>query len=922
MATSRKYGYDTKGNVVSSNVYVKAMYDVSALGNAQVPTEATMVAWRKNQNLTQTTREDFARDARGQLTGTTSYAQVAADGTGIFNAATTLKETFVFDASGNLLNHVTGAIGTSTTVDGLGRTISSTDSLARTTTTVYAGNTVKTTAPNGLITTQTYDADGRLTSVTLVSSGVAQNTQNYFYDSIGNLLRTTDATGVTTWVLYDAASRLIATIDGMGVMTELVLDAAGLPTQKVTYATPVNTALLVDASGKPNNPPIGNVRPVANATADRRINISYDGAGRQTSTTDPVNLVNSQGFDGAGRISFEHQTDLNTNKTRGSWITQLDADGNRTPMFDQANFSYVDMYNGAGQRSTWNFGNQQYLATIYDGAGRVVGQLDENNGMGGAYLTETVYNANGQVDHTTRYATPWANFAYNDNAGFNGYSINTVRPAASSADETTSFTYDADGRVSTMTAPDGTQTSYTYELNTDRVASSTVGVGRADASTIQRHYDAWGRVIGQLSGVGSATLGTNPTAAQIATAWATYGTQYTYDAAGRLATQKDPLGHTTQYFYDNAGHLRFTVDAQNMVTERRYDSFGNVTLQVRYAAAVNMTGVPAGGLVTAALTSAVSAIAQTSKDEITRTVYDQMGHVTLSISAAGSATTFVNNAFGDVLQTRLYNQTVSVAVALGYTDTQLVTLVTGAADAARDQITSMSYDADGHLTVLADSTGAVTLYTPNYRGDSPTVTRLATRLSAAQLLDYAHLSTAYTTSAADQQTYNIYDESGRVVLSFDPAGYGTEFLRDANGNVTSEVRFAKSWSTVFGNTAIYGYFNGVASLAAKLSDPVNDRVTRNVYDKDNRLVLTVDPTGAATSYAYDSAGDLRQQIRYANAVPASAFKAGGDSDTQLLARMGTLAGRRARPAHRQRPRRRPSPDAAGRAVRPGHRIHL
>ena len=897
-----EYGYDAKGNLTSTNEYTnatygtsltpydpKTTYDTSGLSPANVPTEATMVTWRNAQDLTQTDRTDYARDVRGQLSTTTSYSKTATDGTGIFNASTSTKTTYVYDAAGNLLNHTLGTVSASTAVDGLGRTISSTDGLARTTLTAYAGGTIKTTAPNGLVTTQTFDADGRLVHVTNVSAGVNQQSTTDVYDASGNLLQSVDATNVSTWALYDAAGRRVASIDGNGIMTEYVLDTAGLVTQTITYATPVNTALLVNAGGSPINPPLASVRPTANAAADRRVSTSYDAVGRASAIVDSAGLTTSIGYDGAGRESFQHSYDSSTGATRGSLVKQYDADGNLVLTFDQASIAGLYGYDDIGNQISSDVANQDYTVTLYDRSGRVVGQLQGAGGAGDAYVTETVYNASGLVDHVTRYATTWSNFAQYINNGFNGVTIDTVRPAASPADETTSYVYDANGRLTSRTDPAGIVTSYAYETGSNRIASITTGASRPDATTVQKRYDAWGRVTAELSGVGSSTLGASPTPAQVTAAWAAYSTQYTYDAAGRLATQKDALGNTTTYFYDNNGQLRYTVDPQGRVTESRYDSFGDTTFVIHYATAISMTGITAGGLVPAALTSAVSAVAQPAKDQITRNVYDTMGHLTLSVSPAGTATTYVNNQFGDVVQSRRYNQSVAATAALSDTDAQLTALVTASADAVHDQITSMRYNADGYLTALAGPTGAVTVYQRDVDGRATSVTQLATLLTSAQLLDYRDLSTEITTSSSDLTTVNVYDEKGQLALSFDPAGFGTEYTRDASGNVVSELRFAKSWSSVFGTSPINAWFNEIASLNYSLSDPVNDRVTRNVYDKDNQLVLAIDATGAATSYAYDANGNVRQQIRYANAVPASAAKLTGDTDAQLLALVATQA---------------------------------
>src|SRR5205085_2994375 len=107
--------------------------------------------------------------------------------------------------------------------DGLGRILGQTDALGQLTATQYldlAARDVVTLA-NGLGTTKTYDAAGRLASLgDTAPDGTSLGVTRYFYDAGGRLAATQGPTGVCQWVLYDSVGRKAADIDGNGSMTE------------------------------------------------------------------------------------------------------------------------------------------------------------------------------------------------------------------------------------------------------------------------------------------------------------------------------------------------------------------------------------------------------------------------------------------------------------------------------------------------------------------------------------------------------------------------------------------------------------------------------------------------------------------------------------------------------------------------------
>jgi RHS repeat-associated protein len=163
------------------------------------------------------------------------------------------------------------------------------------------------------------------------------------------------------------------------------------------------------------------------------------------------------------------------------------------------------------------------------------------------------------------------------------------KSCGSSTTKVTAYRYDALGRVTRVTAPDGTQTTVAYTGN--RRMRRTSDVGGFPAVT-DEEYDAFGRLIGVTEDAISAqplrTAYTYDVADRLITATiqGTDGDQqrlFHYDGRGLLIAEQHPeLGssgyQSTTYKYDSRGH----------VTER---TRGALRLTYRYDAAERLTRV-------------------------------------------------------------------------------------------------------------------------------------------------------------------------------------------------------------------------------------------------------------------------------------------------------------------------------------------
>jgi YD repeat-containing protein len=318
-----EYRYDAYGQRTSTIAYAGAAYNTAALAVTEVPTEAQLGNWAAAQDLTRTELTELAYDARGQLSSSTTYAAVAANGSGVAGTAATTQ--YIYDPRGLLLQKIEpaatagGATAVTTyTYDGLGRLLAvSAPSLdggatPNTTVTSYddAGGKTSVTMANGLVTVSAYDKAGRLVSVTQQSAGTGVlGTTTYAYDKDGNLLMTQDPTGVRKWMLYDEADRKIADINATGAVIEYVYNANGQLRETIAYTSRIGTAALVDGTGKPTTAwsatntttSLNALRPAGTAQ-DQKVWRFYDTANRLTWQVDALGYVTQTTYDGASRI--------------------------------------------------------------------------------------------------------------------------------------------------------------------------------------------------------------------------------------------------------------------------------------------------------------------------------------------------------------------------------------------------------------------------------------------------------------------------------------------------------------------------------------------------------------------------------------------------------------------------------------------
>lgn len=890
-----QYVYNTNGTQKSVIQYTGNLY--TAGGN---PLASAMDTWVGTTDRTQTQRTDTTYDARGLVATVTTYGQTDSTGAGVGSSASIT--TYVYDQAGLLLSRkLSSSTATETFVyDGLGRTLSATDYNGKLTQTVYtntaSGLQTATTLANGTVRTSTYDKAGELVSVSDNGGGLTATT-TYVYDSVGNLIRTTDPTGLSTYHVYDALNRKVADVAADGSIVAYGYNANDQLVSTTAYATKLTAAQLALLSSESNTSApvqLASVTPAADATNDRWSWSVYDADGRL------AEHINGQGE----AITYSYDAASRLISTTG-YATRLSAA--TVAAFKAATPTAVVLpaADATNDRTTRNFYNSDdqlvgtldadgYLTEIvYDTAGRKVRtiahatQTQSSNWASGtlAQLQADAGSSSGDIYHWWVYdgrgllraeidgegnITRYDSYTAHGDAGtvIKGQVLSTATliatpptlaglPAPSGTLEITSLTYDQYGHVLTksitLTGGAVETTTYAYDpvynLISQATVSSSSASGGADGRTTLARYDGLGRKALELTGNGAAriaALGASPTQAQIDAVWAGNQIKYDYDAAGRLIARTDSDSRRTLFYYDVDGRLTYQVDGTGGVTQYSYDTFGersDVTTYTNRIAAATLPSLT-GGQITATLTNA---IVTSATDSHSHTDYTVTGTVADTIDPLGVATAYGYNPFGDLTSRTdpLSSGVTTMAVKI-YSRRSL--LLTSTADVSGLALaTNYQYDAFGRVTQVTDAKGNVTKTTYDRAG------RVLTEVDGLNLTTsysydgFGHVLT--TTDANGKQTTYAYSLFDRQVTVTDPNGIVTTTTKNAYGQTVKIVD-----GTGAATTFVYDADGNLTST----TDANGNIVTRN-YSSADVMTSMADARGVATTYAYDAAGRMYSQ---------------------------------------------------------------
>ena len=678
--------------------------------------------------------------------------------------------------------------------------------------------------PNDRILQRSYDAANRVETETDAEGGITATE----YDAFGNITKLTDPNGNIGYFYYDDLNRERLAVDPEGYATETQYDAFGNVSETIRYANPFPGGDRYDAVWVDDNTPAGTTR-MGTWNFVFTDPAPYSGASAHQSALAA----------GTHQHYFENATDTLSVAAGDTLFAYVYLDPANPPTEIMLQWKLRGSWN---HRAYWGansipYGTDGTPSRHYMGALPPAGQWVRLEVPADVVLVE------GEVD-----GMAFALFdgqATWDRAG-------VMRPIAQADAETLLAALQADPTHD----PDKNQhLLYSYDAN-NRLATETLpidGYGTATPVVNRNEYDAFGNLTRTTEAEGLAeqriteyTYDANNRKQTETLPITGYGTtspvvnRFAYDAFGNLTTQTEAEGldeeRVTQYQYDASNRQTHTIEDQvrlydnslvNPTTQQVYDGFGN-------------------------LIQAIDA-----RNNVTTHYYDHNGRRTAMVDAAGHLHTRRYDAVGNVLETRTYDDALTLPVDPA--------ILPSPAPAATYRSVTYLYNKNNLQT--GTTTPEVQLY--NLDNATPFYTAAIT----TQNVYDANGNVVKSIDGRGNATYAYYDAAGNQVLTVDTLGYAVASQYNALGKVTEQTRYANAMTVV-------GYHENtdpqtlLDALAANTSS--EDRTTQYGYDAMGRTtgesVLNLDyatvnatngaltpQTGTSTKiYDYDGVNNLRQ----------------------------------------------------------------
>ncbi|MFO1338074.1 MAG: RHS repeat-associated core domain-containing protein [Burkholderiaceae bacterium] len=478
------------------------------------------------------------------------------------SATRTQTITYTFNANGGIKTKVvsttlpSGKAETTYSYDTAGNLTSVVNPVGHTTTYAnYSGLGLpgQVTDPNGVVTTLGFDARGNATS--WATPGVGSVSATYAGD--GQLSTKSWSDGRAVAYTYNSAGRLTAATDALGdsiaygfdakTNTKTVSSPRNVPVNSngVPTASPAGTFLVTTVYDKGLSKPVlvrGNNGQSVAFTYDGNGNLlkATDAASRSTiNTYDPRNRLWTQQMPDGGLVKYAYSpAGFLSSVTDGrSLVTSYSYNGfgevlTRTSP-DTGKTTYT--YDVAGRLSTEKRAGGQLITYGYDAAGRLLSRTVSGAGEVFTY-DEGTYGKG----HLTSIADATGSTSYGYNAGGNLVSQVSVIDGVS---YTTSWAYDAQSRLTTLTYPTGLVLSYGRDT-----------MGRV------KYIDGW--VNSQWLRLADTFLYEPATSALYA--WRHrngLARQVTLDTDGRIAKLESPGAHSLAYVWDTTNTIDSVTDA-------------------------------------------------------------------------------------------------------------------------------------------------------------------------------------------------------------------------------------------------------------------------------------------------------------------------------------------------------------------------
>jgi RHS repeat-associated protein len=389
------------------------------------------------------------------------------------------------------------------------------------------------------------DAQGRLIKVT----NPLKREAKYAYDADGNVATAIDLEGNETKYTYDADNEPIKTEEPNKTITETEYNSEGQVVAQIDgnkHTTKYTRNLLGEVTEETN--------PLSQKTTKE-----YDLAGNLTNVTDPLHRTTTYVYDPANRLTEVKYSDGKTPTAK----YEYNADGDRTVMND-----------GTGE-TVYAYDQLDRMIESKDGHGNVV-KYEYNLANEPTKITypngkavTRAYDKDARLESVTDWNEHTTSFAYDPDSD-----LKTITYPTGTSD-VDSFAYENNDALEETKMAKGSETLaslvYTRDKDTQLTKSTNKGVPGEEKLTFS--YDENSRL---TKGAGIAYTydnANNPTKIGSAT--------YAYNSADELETATVSKKIADTYTYNEASERTKTTPSTGPATTYGYDQAGNLTSVTR-----------------------------------------------------------------------------------------------------------------------------------------------------------------------------------------------------------------------------------------------------------------------------------------------------------------------------------------------------
>jgi RHS repeat-associated protein len=635
-----------------------------------------------------------------------------------------------------------------------------------------------------------------------------------------------DQLGNQTTYFYDDRGNVLREIDAEGKITDRTYDDNNWT---------LSETVISDRSDNPNTP----------ALEGFTTTYTYDTQGNKLTEIDALGHTMYYTYGAKSRLLTETdaigRTTTNRYDDRGNLIETIDSN-QKSSSYAYGDYGLLNSVKDAnGKETFFDYDERGNVSKVKDALGN---PIDYTYNLRGDKLTEKRYRK--KADGTTETLL-------------------------------TTWTYDNEGRMRTMTDAEGHTSIYDYDKQGRQIAMTDF-LGRKSESI----YNEKGEMIASIAPDNTPNNpNDNPR------------TESRYDAAGRKIADIDRLGRETRYVYDKVGRMTESIHADltpndwddNARTRTEYYTDGLVKAQIDERG--NRTEFLYDNLGRQIAVFAADKTPNTLSDNpTTRYVYDNAGQQRSMTDALGHTTTYQYDDLGRMVKTIFDDNTF---MTQEYDD---LGRRVGAID-QNEKRTEYRYDDLGRLTGVKNALLDWTTYDYNEIGQMVSMTdaelhttryeydklgrRSATILPLNQrsMMTYDSVGNLKTTTDFNGKTITLnYDEQNRLTekLFQDGSkvvyGYTRNNLQDtvtfinATGAIDSSYdydydvrdRLVKRTDAIGGVERAIAYGYDIASNMTSVTTASG--ITTYSYDERNRLDLVKQNNVLQADYDYDAANHL------------------------------------------------------------------